>query len=103
MATTKFKLRSLNNGFPAVNAGGDNTGQKNPSEAPDTAPNKASFIQVLGSVLAGAAGVQSRKNRERDFSQSSFLPYIIGGIIFTVAFVGGLALLVNILLNQPSN
>lgn len=66
----------------------------------DTVKQKPGFRQVLGSVLAGALGVQSSKNRERDFSQNSFLPYIIGGIVFTVLFVGGLALLVNILLNQ---
>lgn len=60
---------------------------------------KASLGQVVSSVLAGAIGVQSRANRERDFSQTSFLPFIIGGVIFTVAFVGGLVLLVSLLLN----
>jgi len=61
---------------------------------------KASFMQVVASVLAGALGVQSSKNRERDFSQNTFLPYIVGGIIFTILFAGGLALLVSMLLSN---
>ncbi len=73
----------------------DQTPLNNDTE-PDHRP--VSFWQVVGSVLAGALGVQSRKNRERDFSQRSFLPYIIGGLVFTVAFVGSLILLVNVLL-----
>ena len=46
-----------------------------------------SFFQVTMSVLAAALGVQTDKNRERDFSQSSPLPYIVGGLLFTVLFV----------------
>ena len=46
-----------------------------------------SFFQVTMSVLAAALGVQSDKNRERDFSQSSPLPYIVGGLLFTILFV----------------
>lgn len=61
-------------------------------------PEKLSFLQVVGSVLAGALGVQSSKNRERDFAQNSFMPFIVGGIIFTVLFVGSIVLLVNVFL-----
>lgn len=61
-------------------------------------PEKLSFFQVLGSVLAGALGVQSSKNRQRDFAQNSFVPFIVGGIIFTVLFVGSIVLLVNVFL-----
>ncbi|MFK8022004.1 MAG: DUF2970 domain-containing protein [Pseudomonadales bacterium] len=61
---------------------------------------KASFLQVVTSVLAGALGVQSSKNRERDFSQNTFMPYIVGGIVFTIIFVGSLVLLVNVLLRN---
>ncbi|MFK7731914.1 MAG: DUF2970 domain-containing protein [Pseudomonadales bacterium] len=59
---------------------------------------KLSFFQVLGSVLAGALGVQSSKNRERDFAQNSFMPFIVGGVIFTVLFVGSIVLLVKVFL-----
>ncbi len=39
------------------------------------------------SILAAALGVQTEENRQRDFSQKSPLPYILGGLIFTVLFV----------------
>ena len=48
---------------------------------------KPGFWAVTMSVLAAALGVQTEENRQRDFEQSSPLPYIIGGLIFTVLFV----------------
>jgi len=60
--------------------------ESNEPDQPST-DNKPSFLQVMMSVLAAAIGVQSAKNRERDFSQSSPMPYIVGGLIFTVLFV----------------
>ncbi|MFN3236096.1 MAG: DUF2970 domain-containing protein [Pseudomonadales bacterium] len=45
------------------------------------------LFQVTLSVMAAALGVQSEANRQRDFSQRSPLPYILGGLIFTVLFV----------------
>lgn len=56
-----------------------------------------SLRQVLKSVLAGAFGVQSDANYERDFKQTSPLPYIIVGIVFVVLFVLALAGLVSLL------
>ncbi len=50
----------------------------------DKAPG---LFQVTLSVLAAALGVQSEENRQRDFQQKSPLPYILGGLIFTVVFV----------------
>jgi uncharacterized membrane protein len=38
-------------------------------------------------VLAGAIGVNSSKNRKKDFSAKSATPYIIAGILFTVLFM----------------
>lgn len=57
------------------------------NQSPDDKPAKPGLFQVIGSILAAAAGVQSDKNRERDFSQGNPLVFIIGGIIFTVVFV----------------
>lgn len=56
---------------------------------------KASFFQVLVSVAASMFGVQSEKNREFDFEQTSFLPYLVVGVLFVVAFVLSLIALVN--------
>ena len=46
-----------------------------------------SFLQVMLSVFAAAFGVQKDENYERDFASSSPLPFIVGGILFTVLFV----------------
>lgn len=48
---------------------------------------KPGFFSVIGSVVAAAFGVQSTKNRMRDFQGTSATPYIIGGIIFTILFI----------------
>jgi len=57
----------------------------------------ASFWQVVKSVLAGAFGVQSDKNYQQDFNQSSPMPYILVGIAFVVLFVLSLVFLVSLL------
>ena len=44
---------------------------------------KPSFGQVVLSTLAAAIGVQSDKNRERDFKGGSIKTYIAAGVIFT--------------------
>ena len=43
--------------------------------------------QMLGSVLAAALGVQSGKNRARDFRHGKPSHFIIQGVGFTVLFV----------------
>jgi hypothetical protein len=45
---------------------------------------KPSLIAVIKSILAAAIGVQSDKNRTRDFEQGNPLVFIIGGIVFTL-------------------
>ncbi len=45
-------------------------------------------MQVMSSVFAAGLGVQSSKNRERDFKQGRFGVFIAAGVIFTVLFVG---------------
>ncbi len=57
-------------------------------------------LQVVGSVLAAAFGVQSSKNRERDFKQGSFGVFIAAGIVFTVLFVGTVYLVVTTVLSN---
>ena len=44
--------------------------------------------------------MQSSKNRERDFKEGSFLPFIIAGIIFTARFVGSVYLVVSTVLEN---
>lgn len=47
----------------------------------------SSITQIFGSVFAAMMGVQSDKNRERDFNATNPKAYIIAGIVFTIAFV----------------
>lgn len=46
-----------------------------------------SFREMLQSVLAAAFGVQSGKNRARDFSRGKPSHFIILGVLFTAIFV----------------
>ncbi len=48
---------------------------------------KVSLLSLIGSLFAGAFGVQTEKNRARDFSHGKFSHFIIGGIIFAILFV----------------
>ncbi|MBB6343105.1 hypothetical protein HNP49_003293 [Pseudomonas fluvialis] len=52
---------------------------------PDKSP--LSFWQVLLSVLAAAFGVQSGKNRQRDFSRGRPLHFVVIGLLATALFV----------------
>jgi len=48
---------------------------------------KLGLLSIVGSTLAAAFGVQSEKNRERDFQQGNLWIFIVSGIIFTTIFV----------------
>jgi len=57
-----------------------------------------SFWQVAQSVGAAMIGVQSKKNRERDFTVGKPIHFIIGGLIGTLVFLVAVWLLVQYLL-----
>lgn len=50
---------------------------------------------IISSVLAAGFGIQSQKNRERDFENGSPGDYIVVGIIFVVVLVVGMIMFVN--------
>lgn len=62
-------------------------------------PKKISFFSLMGSVFAASFGVQSKKNRERDFEHGKFHHFAIGGIIFAVLFILLLVGLVKIVMH----
>lgn len=62
--------------------------------------SKPSVIQVIKSVLSAVIGVQSEKNRQKDFEQGSLSTYVIVGIIFIVLFVFGLISLVSVIVGD---
>jgi len=45
------------------------------------------FVAVLSSAMAALLGVQSSKNRERDFTRGKPIHYIMVGLIVTLVFV----------------
>ena len=59
---------------------------------------KPSFIDVIKSVLASFFGVQSDKNRRRDFQQGNLAQFIIVGLVLTVLFIMGMILIVKLIL-----
>ena len=44
-------------------------------------------LRIIQSTLAAAIGVQSKKNRERDFPEGNAGTFIAAGIIFTALFI----------------
>ena len=66
----------------------------------DKSRQKLGFLDILKSTLAGALGVQSNKNRERDFNHGSIKVYAIAGVIFTVVFITTVVIVVKIVLRN---
>lgn len=60
--------------------------------------DKIPFWRVVLSVVQASFGVQSKENRERDFKQGSWLPFVVAGLLFTAAFVLALLLVVKTVL-----
>lgn len=59
---------------------------------------KLNPLQLVGSVLAAGFGVQSSKNRERDFKNGSFGVFIVAGIVFTLLFMSIIYVVVTLVL-----
>ncbi|MFO1348575.1 MAG: DUF2970 domain-containing protein [Pseudomonadales bacterium] len=63
-------------------------------------PNKPNFRAIVMSTLAAAIGIQSNKNRERDFVHGNIKIYIAAGLIFTTLFIGSIVLLVKLVIKN---
>ncbi|MBI2380755.1 MAG: DUF2970 domain-containing protein [Gammaproteobacteria bacterium] len=67
------------------------SGKDEPVSDPQHTPSRQpGWLSVIASVGAGLFGVQSSKNRERDFQAGKPADYIMVGIIAVVIFVLGL-------------
>lgn len=71
---------------------------RDPSLTPAPPASPPGWLQVIQSVLAGLLGVQSGKNRERDFQAGKPSDYIFVGLIAIVLFVLGLVFVVRLIL-----
>ena len=76
--------------------------EQHPSDDGDNGSEKKRVnpLQVIGSVLAAGLGVQSSKNRERDFKQGRAGVFIAAGIVFTVLFIAALVTVVQLVLEN---
>ncbi len=61
----------------------------------DKNKEKSSLAAVIFSTIAAFIGVQSDKNRQKDFQQSSILPFMVAGIILATLFILGLVLIAH--------
>lgn len=64
---------------------------------------RRSLVSLFGSIAAAAMGVQSTKNRERDFATGSPARFVVAGIIGTAVFVLTLYLVVKLVLSSSSH
>jgi len=56
--------------------------------------------QIVASILAALMGVQSERNRRRDFSGGRLLPYVLVGGVALLLFIGTILLVVNLALSR---
>ena len=56
------------------------------------------LVSLIGSALAAGFGVQSSKNRERDFTQGRASAFVAVGIVFTLLFMGTIYTVVRVVL-----
>lgn len=73
------------------------TSEKDPTPT-DEESHEPRFWEVVMSVLAAALGVQSSKNRKRDFTKGNPLVFITAGLVFTILFVLTLIGIVNLII-----
>jgi len=59
---------------------------------------KVPFWRMMLSVMQASFGVQSKKNKERDFASGSIKGFVIAALVFTILFVITVATVVNLVL-----
>ena len=69
-----------------------------PPETEDSS-SKLNPLRVVASVFAAGLGVQSSKNRERDFKQGRIGVFIAAGIVFTLFFIAAVMFVVQMVLS----
>ena len=66
------------------------------SDNPQEQQKPPGLRTMLQSVFAAALGVQSSKNRERDFTGGKASHFIVAGIVFTFLFIATVATVVTL-------
>ena len=65
-------------------------------EDPNQAPT-VTWSQILRSSLAAGLGVQSSRNRQRDFADGSPRRFIVMGVVLTMLFIASLVTVIQII------
>ncbi len=65
-------------------------------EGPNQAPT-LTWSQILRSSLAAGLGVQSSRNRQRDFADGSPRRFIVMGVVLTMLFIASLVTVIQII------
>lgn len=65
-------------------------------QSSDSGTKRPTLGRIIQSTLAGALGVQSSKNREKDFANGNIWVFVVSGIIFTVLFIATVMTLVKL-------
>ena len=73
-------------------------GESPPGDTGEQERGSLNPLQVVSSVFAAGLGVQSSKNRERDFKQGRFGVFVAAGIVFTLLFIGTVVTIVQLVL-----
>ena len=74
------------------------TNQEEDSAHVQEEPRTLNPLQVVGSVFAAGLGVQSSKNRERDFKQGRLGVFIAAGVVFPLLFICSVVFVVQMVL-----
>ena len=69
---------------------------------PTDQDKKPTLIQTISSILAALFGVQSSKNRERDFTKGDAGNYIGVYVVLVLALVIGMIVTVNMVLDAAA-
>jgi len=56
------------------------------------------LLDTVKSVAAAFLGVQSNKNRERDFTEGKFSHFVIVGLVAVALFIGTLVTIVSLVI-----
>jgi len=65
-------------------------------EDPNRAPT-LTWSQILRSSLAAGLGIQSSRNRQRDFADGSPRRFIVMGMVLTMLFIASLVTVIRII------
>ena len=82
-----------------TDSGDKPTGPESQGDPEATGKKGLNPLQVISSVLAASLGVQSSKNRERDFSQGDPKQFAIVYVIIVISIVVTMVMLVRTVLH----